>query len=174
MFSIASGLACALDMFSEPDIRLLELWFFCSSDHLEKVSLGVVGFFGRFASSLHWNRVTLLTRTTRRCGRISKLYCSRFFLKFQSSVAAVSPMKTQSAPPPACVSDGDCFPWVSDEPVKGVLVRAFFLSLRMFALFCDMGVHSLGDGSRVRIWCVEQFCSFQGPWCSLSVTSGFV
>ena len=58
-------------------------------------------------------------------------------------------MNSQSAPLSACASDGDCFSWVSDEPVKDVLVQVF--SVAEDVLFGNMGVHSLGDGSRVRI-----------------------
>ena len=59
--------------------------------------------------------------------------------------AAVLPMFSHPAPPSACVSDGDCVPWVSDELVKDVC--GHFLSL----IFVDTGAHSLDDGSRIRI-----------------------
>ena len=39
----------------------------------------------------------------------------------------------------------DCFPWVSDEPAVA------FSVVEDVVLLGDMGVHSLGDGSRVRI-----------------------
>ena len=63
---------------------------------------------------------------------------------------AVIPMNSQSAPPSARVSDVDGFSWVSDEPVGDMLVLA--LSVTEDVVFLgDMGVHSLGDGSRILI-----------------------
>ena len=75
---------------------------------------------------------------------------SPFVFEVSIKCAAVLPINSQSAPPSACVSDGDCFPWVSDEPVKDVLVRAFSVA-KDVVLLGDMDVHSLGGGSRVRI-----------------------
>ena len=42
------------------------------------------------------------------------------------------------------------FPWVSDQSVDDMPVRAVSVG-KDVVLICDMGVHSLGDGSRVRI-----------------------
>ena len=59
-------------------------------------------------------------------------------------------MYSQSAPPSTSVSDGECFPLVFDELVGDPPVQA--LSVAKDVVFPgDMGVHSLGDGSRVRI-----------------------
>ena len=59
-------------------------------------------------------------------------------------------MNSQSAPPSARVSDVDGFSWISDEPVGNMPVRAVSVAEDVVFLG-DMGVHSLGGGSRVRI-----------------------
>ena len=59
-------------------------------------------------------------------------------------------MYSQSAPPSDCVSDGESLTLVSDEPFEYVPVRAFSVAEDV-VLSVDMGVHPLGDGSRIRI-----------------------
>ena len=62
----------------------------------------------------------------------------------------ISPMNSQSTPSSARVSDGEGFSWVSDEPVDDMLVRAV-LDTEDVVFLGDMGVHSLGNRSRIRI-----------------------
>ena len=50
-------------------------------------------------------------------------------------------MNSKSAPPNARVSDGDGFPWVSDEPVGGMPVRAVSV-VEDVVFLGDMGVQS--------------------------------
>ena len=47
----------------------------------------------------------------------------------------------------------DGFSWVTDEPVCDILGRAVFVG--------DMGVHSRGDGSRVRMSQVDEIVSWR-------------
>ena len=55
-----------------------------------------------------------------------------------------------SAPPSAHVFDVDGFSWVLDEPVDDMPGRAVSVTEGVVFLG-DVGVHSLGDGSRIRI-----------------------
>ena len=57
------------------------------------------------------------------------------------------PVSSQSAPPSAPVFDVDGFSWVTDETVGDMLGRAVSVTEGVAVL----GVHSLGDGSRIRI-----------------------
>ena len=63
---------------------------------------------------------------------------------------AVLPMHSQSGPASARVSDGDGSSWVFGEHIGEILVQAVFVAEDVVFLG-DIGVHSLGDGSRIRI-----------------------
>ena len=60
-------------------------------------------------------------------------------------------MSCLSPPPPSVRFLGvDCFPWIIDEPVGGMLGRAALVSEDAASLG-DLGVHSHGDRLRVCI-----------------------
>ena len=87
-------------------------------------------------------------------------------------------MNSQSAPPSVCVSDDDCFSWVSGQPVEDVLLRAVSVAEDVLWLG-DMDVHCLGDGSRVRIslaaddeWLPGKNASSTHVDCSRAVNEG--
>ena len=60
------------------------------------------------------------------------------------------PVSAQSTPPSARVFKVDGFSWVLDEPVHDILGRAV-LATEDDDFLGDVGVHSHGDGSRVRM-----------------------